>query len=137
MQHKKNFRSIYIFKFSELKSSLASKTFEDEVGFLSKGESSISLNTSLVLSDGGASVRIPNLVETQSNYERSSSFVDTQIDRGPSFLELLTDTDHLWKRKSNSITNIGHVDSMGRYTSTFDLPPGDDGPLFRLAQPFS
>ena len=84
----------------------------------------MSLNISSVSSDCGASVRIANSVETRSNYERSSSFVETQIDRGPSFLELLTDTDHLWKRKSNSITNIGHVDSMGRYTSTFDLPPG-------------
>ena len=91
---------------------------------MSKGESSISLNISSVSSDGGASVRIPNSVETRRNYDRSSSFVDTHNDRGPSFLELLTDTDHLWKRKSNSITNIGHVDSMGRYTSTFDQPPG-------------
>jgi hypothetical protein len=64
---------------------------------ISKTESSISLETSLS--------EVPSC-------EKSSS--DAQIDSQISFLELVVDTDRLWKRKSTSITNIGHVDSLGR-----------------------
>lgn len=35
----------------------------------------------------------------------------------------LFDPDSIWKRKSHSIVNIGRIDGLGRYTSSFEKPP--------------
>ncbi len=45
--------------------------------------------------------------------QRSSEKAD------PNFLDLCAEADHLWRRKSNSITNIGHVDNLGRLDGLF------------------
>lgn len=42
---------------------------------------------------------------------------------GADFLDLSTNPDNLWRRKKTTLTNIGHVDHLGRYTSSFEAPP--------------
>jgi hypothetical protein len=55
----------------------------------------------------------------------SCAAVAPENSRVVGFLDLIVDTDRLWKRKSNSITNIGRVDPLGRYcVRTFRLPWG-------------
>ena len=43
--------------------------------------------------------------------------------KSPDFLDKSSESDYLWKRQQNMITNIGHMDHLGRYISSFDLPP--------------
>jgi len=43
--------------------------------------------------------------------------------KSPDFLDISSEPDYLWKRQQNMITNIGHMDHLGRYISSFDLPP--------------
>ena len=79
---------------------------DDDVDGRQMTESSVSLNTS--------SSEVPSF--DKSGFDRSHSRVS--FDRSVSFLELVADTDHLWKRKSTSITNIGHVDRLGRWENS-------------------
>lgn len=43
--------------------------------------------------------------------------------KSPDFLDRSADPDHLWRRQQSMLTNIGHVDHLGRYISCLDLPP--------------
>ncbi len=43
--------------------------------------------------------------------------------KSPDFLDKSADPDHLWQRKQTVLTSIGHVDHLGRYRSSLQLPP--------------
>lgn len=53
----------------------------------------------------------------------SSMSVKKKRRKSPDFLDLATQPDYLWRRKQSVLTNIGHVDHLGRYVSCLDLPP--------------
>ena len=53
----------------------------------------------------------------------SASKRQNRRSKSPDFLDKSSEPDFLWKRTTNIITNIGHMDSLGRYVSSFDLPP--------------
>jgi A-kinase anchor protein 10 len=53
----------------------------------------------------------------------SSSRRSRRRPKSPDFLDKSTNPDHLWQRNQTMLTNIGHVDHLGRYISFLELPP--------------
>ena len=60
------------------------------------------------------------LLASTSNSGRKSK----RSRKGPAdFLDRANQPDFLWRRQQSVLTNIGHVDHLGRYISCLDLPP--------------
>lgn len=74
-------------------------------------ESSTSLNTS----EMNVSISAQNtLLATSSSHKKLNNKGGSFERTDPNFLDLCSESDHLWRRKQTTITNIGHVDSLGR-----------------------
>lgn len=100
---------------SELMATIASNSDTK----LRKFNSSTSLNTS-GYSESNVSISCQNtLLASASTLKRHQNVEKPD----PNFLDLCSESDHLWRRKQTSITNIGFVDSLGRYRSDFEAPP--------------
>jgi len=93
---------------TELTTAISSSTLN------SKKDSSISFSPSTPKNSQPISCQ-NTLLASASSKNRPQRTSD------PNFLDLCAEADHLWRRKSNSITNIGYVDDLGRYMVFFIL----------------
>ena len=92
--------------------------------------STSSLTTTSSKSEFNSSIVSNTLLATSSH--RSST---RQRQRHTNFLDFFnTDPCHLFKRKHNRLTNIGHVNHLGRYTSCVSRPPEGDKASGRAAK---
>ena len=81
--------------------------------------STSSLNT-CVSSESGMNISSHNTLLASSSGKKSEGFTN--------FLDFYnSDPTYLWKRKHNKVTNIGHVNHLGRYTSCVSYPPDEKG----------
>ena len=85
--------------------------------------SSSSLNTTCssetLSSSQNISTRNTLLASSTSGSARKSS----RRRKSPDFLDKANQPDFLWRRQQSILTNIGHVDHLGRYISCLELPP--------------
>lgn len=81
-----------------------------------KDLSSSSSNVTLT-SENSISISCQNTLLATASAKKRQQRPSEKAD--PNFLDLCTEADHLWRRKSNSITNIGHVDDLGRLGHLF------------------
>ena len=116
MKYVQKFINSSLFKnyISELLSTIASASATSTPSSkLKRVESSTSLNTS----ECNASISTQNtLLATSSSHRKLfNRNGNGSLDRtDPNFLDLCSESDHLWKRKQTTITNIGRVDALGR-----------------------
>ena len=104
----------YDWQFSVIALS-ASTSCSTPASRLKPGESSTSLNTSEL----NVSISAQNTLLAASSSHKKLCNKGGSFERtDPNFLDLCSESDHLWRRKQTTITNIGHVDSLGRWDIT-------------------
>lgn len=114
-----------------LKSFTSSQLFSNYIAGLSTTiEKAPLTSTSRQRSVSGSSLNTTCSSETLSSLQNIStkntllaSMSKKKVRKNPDFLDKSTEPDFLWRRNQSVLTNIGHVDHLGRYISSLDLPP--------------
>ena len=107
-------------------------TLIEKAGVASNQENANSSNIQRQRSASGSSMNTTCSSETLSSSTHNISVKNTLLAtasvrkkrrKSPDFLDRTNEPDFLWRRHQSVLTNIGHVDHLGRYVSSLDLPP--------------
>jgi len=64
-----------------------------------------------------------NTLLASGSVSKGNKRKESRQKKNADFLEKTAEPDFLWGRKQSILTNIGHVDHLGRYVSCLELPP--------------